>query len=229
MHRILSFPINPFSGTLRPASTRHLSASVAHVQACITTTVLLESLKDPARDSVWAEFDARYRPILIAFGRRFGLTPTDAEEIAQDTLAAFLRAYREGKYDRTRGRLSSWIISIAQHQALMRRRGRARRGIMRGESGLADLRNHTHLTEVWRAEQERALFARAWDTLRATGRTAESTLKAFELVAMRGVPPAAAAAECGLTLDEVYLAKNRVTKRLRELVAQLTLACEEDR
>lgn len=194
----------------------------------ITTTVLLDSLKDPARDSVWVEFDARYRPILTAFGRQFGLNRADAEEVAQETLAEFLRAYREGKYDRTKGRLSSWIISIAQNRALMRRRSLARRAALRGDSALVDLRNPAHLTQVWRAEQERAIFARAWEALRATGRTSDRTLEAFELVAMRGVPSEAVAAQCGITIDEVYAAKNRVTTRLRELIEELTRAYEEE-
>jgi RNA polymerase sigma-70 factor, ECF subfamily len=194
-----------------------------------TTTLLLESLKDPARDSVWSEFDARYRPILIAFSRQLGLNDADAEEVAQETLAEFLRAYREGRYDRTKGRLSSWIISIARNRISDRRRKWARRKEHRGDSALADLSNRTRLTRVWAVERQRVIFERAWELLRTTGRTAEKTLKAFELVAMRGTPPEAAAAECGMTLDEVYIAKNRVTKRLREIVEQLTDAYGEER
>jgi RNA polymerase sigma-70 factor (ECF subfamily) len=194
----------------------------------ITTTVLLDSLKDPARDSVWIEFDARYRPILIAFGRQFGLNQLDAEEVAQETLGEFLRAYREGRYDRTKGRLSSWIISIAQNRALMRRRSLVRRAAARGESGLVDLRNPADLTQVWQLEQERAIFARAWDILCTMGRTEERTLEAFELVAMRGMPADVVAAECGMTVDEVYLAKSRVTRRLRQLIQDLTRAYEDE-
>jgi RNA polymerase sigma-70 factor (ECF subfamily) len=193
-----------------------------------TTTLLLESLKDPGRDAVWREFDARYRPVLCAIARKVGLKPAEAEEIAQETLAEFVRAYREGKYDRTKGRLSSWIIAIARHRIAMRWRSKGRAKEKRGDSALGELNNRTHLTRVWAAEQERVIFARAWEMLRTTGRTAEKTLKAFELVAMRGMPAAAAAADCGMTLEEVYIAKNRVTKRLRELVEELTAAYGED-
>ena len=77
-----------------------------------TTTALLEALLDPADDEVWQDFDRRYRPILIAFAQRLGLPDEDA---AQDTLTRFVRSYREGKYDRDRGRLRSWIIGIARH------------------------------------------------------------------------------------------------------------------
>jgi RNA polymerase sigma-70 factor, ECF subfamily len=187
-----------------------------------TTTKLLEALKDPHQDAVWREFDARYRPVLCAIGRNLGLGPADAEDVAQETLVEFVKAYRAGKYDRTRGRLSSWIIAIARNRIAMRWRSKGRARVKRGESAMAELPNRTRMSRVWEAERERVIFARAWDLLRTTGRTADKTLKAFELVAMRGIPADAAAKECGMTIEEVYIAKTRVTKRLREVVDQLT-------
>ncbi len=59
------------------------------------------------------------------------------------------------------------------------------------------------------------------------GRTAEPTLRAFDLFAVRGVPAEEVARECGMTVDEVYTAKNRVTGRLREIVEELTAAWRE--
>jgi RNA polymerase sigma-70 factor (ECF subfamily) len=193
-----------------------------------TTNALLESLKDPGHEAVWREFDARYRPLLCSIGSNLGLSPADAEDVAQETLVEFVKAYREGKYDKTKGRLSSWIIAIARNRIAMRWRAKGRARVRPGDSALEGLSNRTRMTRIWAAEQERVIFARAWDLLRTTGRTAEKTLKAFELVAMRGTPAEAAAAECGMTVDEVYIAKNRVTKRLRELVEELTAAYGEN-
>lgn len=193
-----------------------------------TSTSLLESLKDSKNDAVWREFDARYRPILCAFARNMGLKPADAEEIAQKTLTEFVKAYQEGRYDRSKGRLSSWIISIARNHIAMMWRSNGRSKEKCGESALVVLRNRTRLTQIWTVERERFIFARAWETLHTTGRMSEKSLKAFELVAMHGTPPAAAAAVCGMTLEEVYIAKTRVTKRLREMVEELTAAYGED-
>lgn len=194
-----------------------------------TSTLLLESLKDPRKDAVWREFDARYRPVLTAFARQLGLSQADSEDVAQETLTEFVAAYREGKYDRSRGRLSSWIIGIARNLIADRRRVGFRRGENRGDSALADLRNRTRLSRVWEAQRKRAIFSRAVEVLRSSGKTAEKTFRAFELVAVRGVPAETAAEECGMTVDEVYVAKNRVTKRLREIVEELTKAYTEDR
>lgn len=193
-----------------------------------TTTLLLESLKDPSQDAVWQEFDLRYRPLLASFGRSLGLGNEDAEEVAQEALSEFVRAYRDGKYSRERGRLSSWIIAIARNRIADRRRVLAKRAGQRGESMLVDLKDAAKLTQIWETERRRTIFLRAFDMLREGGRTEERTLRAFELVTMRGVPAAAAAAECGMTVDEVYVAKNRVTRRLRDLVEQLMAAYTED-
>jgi RNA polymerase sigma factor (sigma-70 family) len=196
------------------------------MSALTTTTVLLELLKDPAQQAVWREFDDRFRPLLTAFGRRLGLDAGEAEDVAQETLVEFVRAYQEGKYDRSRGRLSSWIISIAQNRILHRRLVVGRAAGRQGESALADLSDPARLTAVWEEEQQRLIIVRAMEVLRA-GRTLEPTVRAFELVALLGVPAKEAARECGMTVDEVYTAKNRVTGRLREIVEELTAAWRE--
>jgi len=70
-----------------------------------TTTALLDGLHDPANEEVWREFDTRYRPIILGFAVKLGLSDEDAADVAQDTLARFVQEYRAGRYDRTRGRL----------------------------------------------------------------------------------------------------------------------------
>jgi hypothetical protein len=47
-------------------------------------------------------------------------------------------------------------------------------------------------------------------------------------VALRGVPAPEAAAQAGMTVDQVYVAKSRLTKRIKALVQEMTSAFEED-
>lgn len=188
---------------------------------------MLESLKDPAHATVWNEFDARFRPLLTAFAKRLGLDEGEAEDVAQEALVEFVLAYRAGKYDRSRGRLSSWIISIARNRISDRRAEAGRAAGRRGESALVNLSDPAQLTAVWDDEQRRLIIIRAMEMLRA-GRMAESRLRAFDLVALRGMPAQAAARECGMTVDEVYTAKSRVTDRLRRIIGDLTAAWREE-
>lgn len=193
-----------------------------------TTSTLLEGLHDPANQDVWQEFDARYRPVLVAFGRRLGLATEDAADAAQEALLRFVKSYRGGKYQRRRGRLSSWLIGIAQHCIADQLRRRAGQREQRGVSALADLPNRDRLAEIWQAECEQEILRQALRALHEETRTDEQTIRAFELLAIEHLPPADVAARLGMTLNDVYLAKHRCLKRLRALVTTLTAAYEAD-
>lgn len=193
-----------------------------------TTTVLLNSLRRDGDERAWEEFVGRYRPVLVGFGVKLGLSEEDAADAAQQTLAEFVREFRADRYERGRGRLSSWILGIARHRIESARRDRGRMSGARGESMLVDLRDEATVTSLWREQWRQAILERAMDRLRRETKVSESNIRAFELVAMRGVSADAAARECGIGVDEVYLARHRVTKKLRELVDEITRAYEED-
>ncbi len=212
-----------------------MAASPRHGQT--TTTALLDSLKDVSNAPVWQEFDARYRPILHGFARTLGLQEEDAADVAQQALAEFVRDYRLGRYERGKGRLSSWLITIARHRAMDVHRSGGRRRDWRGQSAFEQVqgaRPPEAMQDVagddarWETERRQAVLALALTKLREESRTNEATIRAFELTAIRGVPSDAAARECNMSVDEVYVAKNRVTKRLREIVAQLDDVYKED-
>lgn len=192
-----------------------------------TTTKLLDALREQSNEPAWEAIDARYRPVIAGIARRFGLTEADADEVAQHTLSEFVHAYREGRYERSKGRLSSWILGIAQHTAMEHRR-RARRQAT-PDSGRIDAHpDPSQIEELWARERDRAVLARAMGVLRDESSVDDRTLLAFELVALRGVPAAEVAAQCSMSVEQVYVAKSRLTRRLRDLVEQMTAAFEED-
>ena len=195
-----------------------------------TTTRLIEDLRDPANSEAWEGFDARYRPVLLGFARTLGFGPDDAAELAQQTLGRFVVAYREGRYVRGNGRLSSWLIGIARNVGSEMRR-KAHRGRAAGDSVLggveAALPDEAHLTVIWEKERRAATLTQAMEMLRGSARLEAHTLRAFELFAIRGVPAPEVAAQCGIDVDAVYVIKNRLTKRLREIVRELTTLYDE--
>ena len=186
-----------------------------------TTTALLDGLVDPANDEVWRSFDERYRPILVGFAVRLGLDHADACDVAQETLLRFVREYREGRYDRQRGRLRSWLVSMASSRAATMRRREVSRREARGESAIIDLSDQASMSEAWEQERRRTILKRAFDELRSTSRTDPRTLQAFDLLFTQQMSPASVAAELGMSVHDVYLAKSRVAAKLREIVARL--------
>jgi RNA polymerase sigma-70 factor (ECF subfamily) len=192
-----------------------------------TTTRLLDALRDPGNEPVWNHIDSRYRPVLAALARRLGLRDAEADDVAQQALAEFVRAFRDGRYDRTKGRLSSWIIGIAHHTALHALRD-GKRQIAAGATAMVSLPDEHEVRQIWVEERDKAILERAMAMLRDEAAVDDRTLLAFELFGLRGVPVAEVADRCGMTTDQVYVAKSRITKKLRAAVEQLTSAFEED-
>ena len=168
------------------------------IDATRTTTVLLQGLFDSENEAVWSEFDARYRPILVAFARRLGLGEADAADVAQETLLEFIGAYRGGRYDRERGRLRSWLIGIARTRVAAIRRFRAGRREVRGASALLDLDDEAGMTRVWDAERRGVILREAMHELRAGTRLRDETINVFEMLVVHQMPVAAVAEEMGI-------------------------------
>lgn len=192
---------------------------------------MIEDLRSPENAAAWERFDARYRPVLAGFGRHLGLSPDDAAELAQRAMAEFSAAYLAGRYERGKGRLSAWLIGIARNIASEMRRPRGPGRRIGGDTAAADVPapvpDGPGLTRLWEREREQAILHEAMSILRASTKIEPHTLRAFERSAVRGVPPEAVAAECGLSVEAVYVVKNRLTKRLREIVRELTAAYDE--
>lgn len=187
---------------------------------------MLDGLHDPANDAVWLEFDDRYRPILIGVARRLGLGEADAADVAQETLVRFVAAYRQGKYDRDRGRLGAWLTGIARHCAAELRDRRAARREQRGLSAIDHLPDEPATMAAWDAACQAEVLRRAMERLRAESRAEDRTIRAFERVAFEHESPAEVAHAMGMTANDVYLAKHRCLKRLREIVASLSVSYE---
>ncbi|RJP38130.1 MAG: sigma-70 family RNA polymerase sigma factor [Phycisphaerales bacterium] len=189
----------------------------------ITTSTILQSLKEFHNQSAWQRFAERFRPSIVRFARKLGLSEAEAEDVAQETLAAFAAAYRDGRYDRDKGRLSRWLFGIAYRQAQRARTGQARRAGMEGAPENTSFWEHApdeqSLARLWDQQWEQGLLEQC---LRQVRQEVEpSTMRAFEAVALADRAPAAVAAETGLSVKAVYAAKYRVLKRIRELRAAL--------
>lgn len=198
----------------------------------ITTSLLLSTLRDEHEGTGWRDFHARYWPVLVGLGVHLGLREADAQDAAQWTLLEFLREFRAGRYERGRGRLRSYILGIARNRIRSLRRSGSRpaqaaRSLEDAPEQMDDLSDE-RLEAVWEGERRSAILREALEQLRASPRLAPATFLAFELVALRSVPAEQAAQQAGLSVDDVYLARHRCTKRLKELVEVITRAWDEE-
>jgi RNA polymerase sigma factor (sigma-70 family) len=188
----------------------------------VTTSTILQQLREFENATAWQLFVQRFHAPILAFVRRMGMSAQDAEDVAQESLLAFAESYRAGKYDREKGRLSSWLFGIAYRQVLRQKRriGR-RREVHEADypSLIARLPDERGAADLWERSWEEFLLKEC--LARVQREVQPGTFRAFELTVREDRPPGDVAGELGVTTRAVYNAKHRVLKRVRELRVDL--------
>jgi RNA polymerase sigma-70 factor (ECF subfamily) len=182
-----------------------------------TRASLLARLRDPADDASWRTFVDLYGPIIVGYCRRLGLQDADAADVAQDVLTGVVRSIRTFEYDRERGRFRDWLRTVVRNRV-----GRFLRDVAGQPAwanaqldGLPAAAQDGDWTEAFNTHILRA----ALDRIRSHFEPA--TWEAFNRAWQEQRPAAAVAAELGMGVDAVYVAKSRVLKRLRAEVTAL--------
>ncbi|MBY0233110.1 MAG: sigma-70 family RNA polymerase sigma factor [Gemmataceae bacterium] len=174
-----------------------------------TSPSLLERLRLPGEDAAWRRFVELYTPLLLACGRRLGLRPDDAAELAQDVLALLVQKMPGFVHDGASS-FRAWLRTVVRNRWLDRRARHPAAPLDHvPEPSVPDpveeLIERDHLGSVAR----RALALMRTDFEPATWRACWET-------AAEGRPVAEVAAELGLSAGAVYVARSRVLARLRE-------------
>lgn len=79
---------------------------------------LLMRVRDTTDRSAWEEFASTYRPAIYRFARHRGLQEADAEDLAQNVLAAVADRIGEWEPDPERGRFRTWLSRVAMNQTI---------------------------------------------------------------------------------------------------------------
>lgn len=182
-----------------------------------TRASLLLRIRDPKDHSAWAEFVKLYAPVLHAYGMRHGLQDADAADLAQDTLQNVLRAAPTFEYDPAKGAFRGWLFTVARNQIRKFATRKDRLGVGAGDSDVRDmLAEHPDRSgdeAEWDREYKMHLFRWAADRVQTEFRAA--TWQAFWRTAVGGEAAEAVAADLGMTVGAVYIARSRVTARIR--------------
>ncbi|HNQ22392.1 MAG TPA: sigma-70 family RNA polymerase sigma factor [Phycisphaerae bacterium] len=181
-----------------------------------TRLSLLERVRDLDDASGWAQFDKLYRPLLMLYARRRGLSPADAEEIAQECLEVLV-----AKIQGFERRLSfrAWLHRIVDHK-VNQHLARQRRALSLGPEWLEEApATEPSPAQIWEQQWDRTHLFYCLAALRSD--FAPHTLQAFELYVLQGLPVAEIARLLGMTPNQIYVAKSRVMRRLREAYRRL--------
>jgi RNA polymerase sigma-70 factor (ECF subfamily) len=185
-------------------------------------TLLGRLRRDPTNEKAWGEFVDHYGAKIYAWCRKWNLQEADAQDVTQNVLLKLARKMSEFTYDPSRS-FRAWLKTLTHHAWSDFLEGRGRPGLGSGDSGEADLLASVAARDdlVRRLEEEfdRELLEEAM--LRVRLRVAPQTWQAFTLTALEGLSGAEAAARIPMQVAQVFVAKRRVQKMLREEVAKL--------
>jgi RNA polymerase sigma-70 factor, ECF subfamily len=175
-----------------------------------TSASLLERLRRPDDQPAWSRFVDIYTPLLFHWARRVGLQEPDAADLIQDVFQVLVRKLPEFTYDKGRS-FRGWLRTVLLNQWRTGLRRRAEQPLDENESRLAGPDG----ADVFMDKEHRDyLIGRAMQVMRTDFQPA--TWQACWEHVGRGRPASEVAAELGLTVKAVYLAKARVLRRLRE-------------
>jgi RNA polymerase sigma-70 factor (ECF subfamily) len=175
-----------------------------------TPVSLLERLRRPGDEASWARFVDLYTPLLLHWARRTGLKEPDAADLIQEVFQILVQKLPGFAYDRNRS-FRGWLHTVLLNQWRTGLRRRTEQPLDDGDADRVEAADQDGFIEK---EYRDYLISRALQVMETDFQP--STWQACWQHVACNKPAATVAAELGITVRAVYLAKARVLRRLRE-------------
>jgi RNA polymerase sigma factor (sigma-70 family) len=183
--------------------------------ALLTRASLLARLGDREDRLAWQQFVELYGSLVYGFARQRGLQDADAADLTQEVLLAIAQTAGRWHYDPQRGSFRGWLYGITRNKIAQFLHNRNSQPM-----GSGDTTANQRLAEepepdseaTWEREYQQHLFRLAAAQIQQHFQP--TTWKAFWRTAVEGASGASVAAELGLSVGAVYVARSRVLARL---------------
>jgi RNA polymerase sigma-70 factor (ECF subfamily) len=179
---------------------------------------LLERLRDRADSEAWERLIDLYSPLLSGWLRRHELQSADEDDLVQEVLLIVAREAPRFEHTGRPGAFRNWLRTILANRLHEFWRERRVRPAATGDSDFTALLDQlvdpdSSISHLWDQEHDEHVARRLLAMIEP--QFAPSTWQAFRRVVLEGARPDAVAAEMGLTVNAVFIAKSRVLQRLR--------------
>ncbi|MFN0138323.1 MAG: RNA polymerase sigma factor [Phycisphaerae bacterium] len=189
-----------------------------------TSVTLLVRIRDARDSAAWDEFDAMYRPLLMRYAMRKGLSSGDADDVVQYCMTLVHRHIQTFEYDPAKGRFKSWLLRIAQNHMLNRWDKHRERGAdtaVFDAAADASPAPDDEFDLVWKQAHLRHAFERL------RGEVQESTFGAFHEYVIEQKSVEETCARWNMNRNTLDGIKFRLTRKLRDILQDM-LGAESD-
>jgi RNA polymerase sigma-70 factor (ECF subfamily) len=180
-----------------------------------TSASLLQRLRDRPDGDAWGRLVAVYTPLLQRWLAQYGLQASDADDLTQEVLAVVVRELPSFEHNQRTGAFRRWLRTILVNRLRGFWRARQNQDAARDLGAVLDQLEdpQSGLSRLWDEQHDRHVMAKLLEQIEPE--VAPSTWQAFRRVVLEGREETAVAAELGLTVNAVFIAKSRVLARLR--------------
>ncbi len=180
--------------------------------AYTTSTTLLKKLA--SGDEIgWEEFYFRYAPFIRGIASGFRLSPGATDELLQQTMVKIFTNGSVGRFDRAKGNFRSFLRTIVKHKIIDLARKKQEEALPE------EIPVEEKFGEVFDASYRKYLLDMAFDALKEE--VQPTTFEAFCLLIRNEFPPQKVAETLDISIDSVYAAKSRCTKKITRILQEI--------
>jgi RNA polymerase sigma-70 factor (ECF subfamily) len=194
-----------------------------------TRATLIGRLKNWQDQASWQDFFDTYWRLIYGVSRKSGMTDAEAQDVVQETMLAVAKQMPSFTYDPNIGSFKAWLLNLTRWRIMDQ--FRKRRSQEAAAPASEDGEPHTSfinrvadpagdkIGEVWELEWQQNLLDAALDHIKRS--IDPQKYQIFDLYVNKGWTPEKVAQRFGIAVDQVYLAKHRITQLIKTEVERL--------
>jgi RNA polymerase sigma-70 factor (ECF subfamily) len=171
----------------------------------------------------WEQLCTLYKGFIFRWLAHCGLIETDAEDLCQEILLKLVGDLERFEHNGRTGAFRAWLRALTVTQFRQFCRDRQRNVLLRVEGGISEIDHHedpaSELSARWEQEHDVHVLSGLLDCVAREFRS--GPMEAFRRLVLEGQSGDQIAADLGMSRGAVYVAKFRISKRLRELAEGL--------
>ena len=185
-----------------------------------TRSSVLKAVANTENEAAWSRFFDLYAGFVNSIARSKGLSADDADDVVQVVFGDLARKLPEFEYDRTKGKFRSYLVGLVNWRVMDRLKSGKRdadlKAKLREEAKSSVGRDDDGFAErEWQAAAMEAALRRMKSEVRP------EHYAAFVASAVEGQDTETVMKLHGISRDNLYQIRTRLTAKLRETVAEV--------